>query len=201
MKINSIRQQQNFKGGAADAAVNFIAKHQVGIAGLAGASVVAQKIVMSGSEAVIAPMIDVGIGEVITKTTNEKDNRTRQSSKTQAIRTHAQATGGTITGVAIRALCIAASTLLMSKLGEKTGSKIGEMINPEKLSSSKNLYKYQENAAAWGKSIGGAAAIVVMMFTNFLLDIPLVNFINKKITDIVSKDKNTSKQDKEVKNS
>ncbi len=197
MRINSIRQQQNFKGGAADTALNFISKHQVGIAGLAGASVVAQKIVMSSAEAVVSPAIDIGIGEVITKATNEKDNRTRQSSKTQAIRTHAQAVGGTITGVAIRALCIFASTLLMSKLGEKAGSKIADIINPEKLSSAQNLYKYKENAEAWGKSIGGASAILVMMFTNFLLDIPLVNYINKKITNLVSK--NTS-NDKEVKN-
>ena len=66
---------------------------------LAGSSVVAQKIVMSGSEAVVGPMMDVGIGKVITKATGETDGRTNESSKVQAIRTFAQSVGGTIVGV------------------------------------------------------------------------------------------------------
>lgn len=184
MKIDSIKQQQNFKGSLANTAGSFIAKHPVAIAGLAGASVVAQKIVMSGSEATIGPCMDLLIGKTITKATGEKDGRTNQSSKVQAVRTASQSIGGTITGVAIRSLCILGATMAMSKLGGKAGSKIAEIVNPQKLSPDCDLHKFQKNAAAWGKSIGGAAAILVMTVTNFLLDVPLVNGINKKLSGI-----------------
>lgn len=189
MKINNIKQQniQNFKGNPLDAAGKFLAKHPVAIAGLAGSSVVAQKIVMSGSEAVIGPAMDIAIGKTITKATGETDGRTNQSSKTQAVRTAAQSIGGTITGVTIRSLAILGATLAMSKLGAKAGSKIAQTINPEKLDPTKNLYKFTQNASNWGKNIGGAAAILIMTVTNFILDVPIINWFNKKIGELVDK--------------
>ncbi len=198
MKINSIQQQQNFQGSLLDKSSKFIAKHPVAIAGLAGSSVVAQKIVMSGSEATIGPCMDIAIGKTITKATNEKDGRTNQSSKVQAVRTASQSVGGTITGVIIRSLCILGATALCAKLGSKAGSKIANVINPDKLSQESNLYKFKENASAWGKNIGGAAAILVMTCTNFLIDVPLINAINKKATSIFLK-KNPQNEAKEAK--
>jgi len=186
MKINNINQQQNkqnFNGIAGRIAKN--PKLAAGIATLAGSSVVAQKIVMSGSEAVIGPVMDVGIGKVITNVTGETDNRTNESSKVQAIRTFSQSVGGTIIGVIIRVGCIAAATALCAKAGQKAGSEIGKILTKDV--NSKNAFEFQENASKWGKNIGGAAATAVMLVTNFIIDAPFINWINKKATGVVDK--------------
>ena len=184
MKINNINQQQNkqnFNGIAGRIAKN--PKLAAGIATLAGSSVVAQKIVMSGSEAAIGPVMDVGIGKVITNVTGETDNRTNESSKVQAIRTFSQSVGGTIIGVIIRVGCIAAATALCAKAGKKAGSEIGKILTKDV--DSKNAFEFQENASKWGKNIGGALATAVMLVTNFIIDAPFINWINKKATGVV----------------
>ena len=194
MKIQSIQQQNNnnsFRG--IEKLTNAVAKHPEIIAGIAGSSAAAQKMVMSASEVAFAPAIDIGIGKLITKITDEKDGRTNQSSKVQAIRTFAQTVGGTITGVAIRLLCIGAATALLAKGGAKLGEEIATQLNK---SRDGNLYEIQKNAAALGKNIGGFVATFVMMVTNFVLDVPIINYINKKVSDIVFK----NEKSKEVKN-
>ena len=195
MKINSINQQnnQNFKGKLIDNTAKMVIDHPKTTAFLAGASVITQKVIMSGSEAVIGPAMDVGIGKVLTKVGKEEDNRTNESSKAQAIRTFAQATGGTIVGVAVRAVCISAMTMLASKAGGNFAAKVAETAGEL------NFDKMQ-NAERWGKSLGGALSIFVMLFTNFLIDAPFINWINKKTTDFVNGlGKNKEPQQKEVK--
>ncbi len=186
MKINSIKQQ-NFKGDMYSSVTKFVTKHPAACAALAGSSVIGQKVVMSAAEATVGPAMDIGVGHVITKVTNEKDNRTNQSSKTQAIRTAAQAIGGTIVGVIVRGACIAASTALLAKAGQKAGSKFADLMCNSGKIDPKNVYQFQENASKWGKSIGGAVAIGVMLFTNFIIDAPFINVINEKITKVVDK--------------
>lgn len=202
MKVNSIQQQpnnQNFKGRIIDKAAKFVIDHPGATAFLAGSSVIAQKVIMSGSEAVIGPAMDVGIGKALTAINDEKDNRTNESSKAQAIRTFAQSTGGTIVGVAVRAVCIGAMTALAAKAGGKIGEKVAETFNSNKIDP-KEVFKFQENAKAWGKSLGGALSIFVMLFTNFLIDAPFINKINKVTTDFVNGlGKNKEPQQKEVK--
>ncbi len=186
MKINSVNNlnnKQNFRGGVMEK----IARHPGLVATLAGSSVIAQKIVMSSAEATVAPAMDIAVGDVITKVTGEKDGKTKENSKTQAIRTFSQAVGGTIVGVIIRGICIAGATMLLSKAGEKAGRKVAELVNPEKLSAKANNYEYAEKMESWGKSVGGAVALGVMFFTNFLIDAPFINKINKKTTEIINK--------------
>lgn len=186
MRMNSINNsisKQNFRGGLMEK----IAKRPGLVATLAGSSVIAQKVVMSSAEATVAPVMDIAVGDVITKVSNEKDGKTKESSKTQAIRTFSQAVGGTIIGVIIRGICIAGATMVLSKAGEKVGKKIAEIINPEKLSSELENFEYKEKMAAWGKSVGGTIALGIMFFTNFVIDAPFINLINKKATDVVSK--------------
>ena len=195
MKINSISKQQNFKGNLGEKAVKFITEKPVLLAGLAGSSVIAQKVVMSASEATIGPAMDMAIGKTITKVTDEKDGRTNKSSKVQAVRTFSQAVGGTIVGVIVRGLCIAAATAACAKLGEKAGKAIGNSLSDRIANEvnskgsgfidSKNLYEASQNAAAWGKNIGGAVALLVMLVTNFVIDAPLINWINKKAMNFV----------------
>lgn len=189
MKINSI-QQQNFRGNFGDKIVRKIAESPnlpAKIAGLAGCSVVAQKLVMSAGEATIGPAVDIGVGKAITKLTDEKDGRTNQSSKVQAVRTFAQTIGGTITGIAIRLACIGAATALCASAGKKAGSSIANILTQTKEGkiSSADAYKYKELMSKWGKNIGGALATCVMMVTNFVIDAPLINVINKKAASVV----------------
>ena len=210
MKINNITTQQNrnqnFRGSLADSATNFIAKHPGAIAGLAGASVVAQKVVMSGSEAIIGPAMDIGIGKAITKITDEKDNRTNEASKTQAVRTFAQSVGGTIVGVVIRLACIAGATAALTSLAkgnsDKASSVADTLLNDgKKVIDKTKPYEFTEHMTKWGKSVGGAVAAGVMMFTNFIIDAPFINWINKKTTNLVDKFKKPSSEEvaKEVK--
>lgn len=181
--INSLIPKQNFRGGIMEK----IAKRPGLVGTLAGSSVIAQKVVMSASEATVAPAMDIAVGNAITKATNEKDGKTKETSKTQAIRTFSQAVGGTVVGVILRAICIAGATYALSKVGEKAGKKIAEIINPEKLSSKADNFEYKEKMAAWGKSVGGTIALGIMFFTNFIIDAPFINVINKKATDVVNK--------------
>ena len=201
VKIQQTNRNQNFRGSLTDTVANTFANNSklvAGIAGLATSSVVGQKIVMSGSEAVVGPAMDIGIGKAITKVTNEKDGRTNQSSKVQAIRTAAQSIGGTITGVAIRLGCIALATLALSKAGQKGGSAIADTLLDKGKISADNAYEFTEHMAKWGKTVGGAVAIAIMTVTNFIIDAPFINMINKKMTDIFDKKPN-KEQGKEVK--
>ena len=209
MKVNSI-QQQNFRGSFTDEMAKRIAKNPdiaSKIVGLAGCSVVAQKLVMSAGEVTIAPAIDIGVGKAITAITNEKDGRTNQSSKVQAVRTISQTIGGTATGIVIRMACIGAATALCMKAGQKVGNdlggKIGAILAESELGkgriSPENVYAYSEKMASWGKSLGGAAATMVMMFTNFLIDAPFINWINKKISPVFGIKTEEQKSPKEVK--
>lgn len=201
VKIQQANRNQNFRGSLTDTVANTFANNSklvAGIAGLATSSVVGQKIVMSGSEAVVGPAMDIGIGKAITKVTNEKDGRTNQSSKVQAIRTAAQSIGGTITGVAIRMGCIALATLALSKAGQKGASAIADTLLDKGKISADNAYEFTEHMAKWGKTVGGAVAIAIMTVTNFIIDAPFINMINKKMTDIFDKKPN-KEQGKEVK--
>ena len=186
MKIQSIQQQNNsFKGFDISKASNFVANHPILTASIAGSSAVAQKLVMSASEASIGPAMDIAIGKIITKATDEKDGRTNQSSKVQAVRTFSQTVGGTISGVIIRFACIAGLTYALTKVGGKAGTEIAKKIDK---SGNKNSYEIQKNASALGKSMGGVLATLVMMFTNFVVDVPIINFINKKVSDLCLKE-------------
>ena len=207
MKVSSI-QQQNFRGSFTDKLADKISNNPDTVrkvVGLAGCSVVAQKLVMSAGEVSVAPFIDIGVGKAITKITGEKDGRTNQSSKVQATRTVAQTVGGTITGIIIRVACIAAATAICAKLGQKVGDSLGGKIGRILADSDKgrikpeDLYNYQEKMSAWGKNIGGAAATLIMMVTNFLIDAPLINWINKKISPWFGIKTENQKNEKEVK--
>jgi len=203
MKINNI-QNQNFKGKIPnkllEKTAKFASKNSDKIIAIAGSSVVAQKVVMSGSEAVVGPLMDIGIGKAITKITSETDGSTNESSRTQAIRTFSQSVGGTIVGVVIRLICMGIATAAFMKLGAKAGSEYAKILNPEKLSEKADAYLYTQNMEKWGKNVGGAAATIVMLVTNFIIDAPFINWINKEATKIIDNHSKTKQiQTKEVK--
>ncbi len=198
MKIQSIEQQNNsFRGKGASKLVQVIADHPGVVAGLASASVISQKLVLSASELALGPAMDITIGKTITKITDEKDGRTNQSAKLQAIRTAAQTIGGTIVGVAVRAVCIGGMTALFMKGGQKIETELYKVVNPKE---TKNIYELSQRAGKLGRDVGGALSVAVMMVTNFLCDIPIINFLNKKISDAVDYIKDQKTQNKEKAN-
>ena len=84
-------------------------------------------------------------------------------------------------------------TLLASKAGGKMAQKVAETAGDL-------AYDKAQNIKAWGKSLGGAFSIFVMLFTNFLIDAPFINKINKKVTDFIDNfEKNKETQQKEAK--
>ncbi len=208
MNIQSINNNQNnpgFKG-----IMKPLVKNAGLVAALAGSSVVAQKIVMSGSEAVVGPMIDIGVGKTITKITDEKDGKTNDSSKVQAIRTFSQSVGGTIVGVIMRLSCIALMTAILSKIGQSAGKLIGkeatkkdgvfrQIADTVVGDKALNAYEYEEKMKSWGKSTGGGIAVLIMLVTNFIIDAPFINWINGKMTNIVNNIQ-TKKQNKIAQN-
>ena len=194
MKVNSIQQQNtNFNGGFIDSAAKFVSKHPNFIVGLAGVSAIGQKLAMSAGEGTLGPTLDIAIGHGLKKIAKEEDDRTIQSSKAQASRTLSQVIGGTITGVAIRAIFIFSSIAAFSKIGEKAGGKIASLINNNK---TLNAFEISQKGSSYGKNIGGFLATITMLWTNFVFDVPLVNAINKAITDkFISKDKINEKKE------
>ncbi len=181
MKVQSVQQQNSsFRGFNPTKLVTAIADHPGLVAGLASASVISQKMVLSASELAMGPAMDIAIGKTITAVTDEKDGRTNQSSKLQAIRTASQTIGGTITGIVVRAICIGLMTSLFMKGGQKIGTELYKAVNPKE---TQNLYELSKRAGKLGRDIGGALSVAVMMVTNFLLDIPIINWFNKEISE------------------
>ena len=71
------------------------------------------------------------------------------------------------------------------------GKIISKNVNVE------NTFEFKENASKWGKNIGGALATAVMLVTNFIIDAPFINWVNKQSTNVVDKISNKRAQKNE----
>ncbi len=124
--------------------------------------------------------------------------------KVSAARTVAKIIAGTLTGVAIRSGCIHAIDAFTKYPSEITPDmkfkKLRSFFAPsEGLLNSLETYK---------KSLGTIISLVVMVFTNFLIDAPLTKFLTNKFIDRIHKneqvknkptEEHQSKETKEVK--
>ena len=124
--------------------------------------------------------------------------------KVSAARTVAKIIAGTATGVAIRSGCIHAIDAFTKYPSEikpdMKFKKIRSFFAPsEGLLNSLETYK---------KSLGTIISLVVMVFTNFLIDAPLTKFLTNKFIDRIHKNEQVknkpteeiqSKETKEVK--
>lgn len=119
------------------------------------------------------------------------DEKTRNVS---CARTIAKIIAGTLTGVSVRYACIAAIKNLsaVGKIGSKSTINVGraglkkakdivitttrQLFTPSaaKTHSSHEYEQYQN-------TIGTGLAIIVMVFTNFLIDAPLTKFLTNKL--------------------
>jgi|GEM_PF-5429882 len=119
-----------------------------------------QRIVIGSTAMFLQPMIDLKNKKV--------DDKTRQ---TAASRSFSRAIVGTISGIAVRTGCI--------KLGEKL-SENGKAFWFDGLNKL-NKDQFQN----YSKAVGNVLALGVLLFTNFLFDVPLITkmstYINKKV--------------------
>lgn len=103
------------------------------------------------------------------------DEETRRVS---TARTIAKIIAGTVTGVIIRAGCIRGVEELTK---ENSTTKWGKALIPDNVSF-KNL---ETELSKHRKALGTCVALIVMLFTNFAIDVPLTkyltNYFNKKL--------------------
>lgn len=110
--------------------------------------------------------------------------------KVSAARTVAKIIAGTATGVAIRAGCIKAIDAF---------TKYPHEITPNmKFKSLRTLFTPSEgllkNLGEYKKAMGTLLSLVVMVFTNFLIDAPLTKFLTNKFVANINDKKNQNSQ-------
>lgn len=136
------------------------------------------RLILGVSALLSQPFIDLNNRKV------DEDTR-----KISAARTVAKIIAGTLTGVAIRAGCIKAIdafSKLPAQLAKNVKNpKLKTLFTPDAALTGalKDLTHYK-------KALGTIISLVVMTFTNFLIDAPLTKFLTNKFVDkIHEKDK------------
>ena len=133
-----------------------------------------QRLILGVTALVTQPFIDAHNKSV--------DEGTR---KVSVARTIGKIIAGTLTGFAIRKGCIKAIGAWSKKAGDvdKAGNliklnKLNTFFTPKgKLANNPDAFEQYKNA------LGTIVALVVMMFTNFLIDAPLTKFITNFLID------------------
>lgn len=137
------------------------------------------RLILGVSALLSQPFIDLSNKKV------DEDTR-----KVSTARTVAKIIAGTLTGVAIRSACIHSIDAFTKYPDEITENmkfkKLRSLFAPSK-GILKDLNQYK-------KSFGTILSLVVMVFTNFLIDAPLTKFLTNKFIDGIKKndDKNNS---------
>ncbi len=143
-------------------------------------SSVGQRIVIGSTALAFQPIIDLKNKKV--------DKRTREIS---AVRSIARAFVGTATGLVVRGGCIKLAEIC-SKAGkafdftvtEKQASKLTKMGRQAVKSLAEAT---PDQIKGYAGVMGTIVALGVMLFTNFLLDVPLVNSMQNFLADKVFK--------------
>lgn len=177
-KIASVVPSMTVANEKATHAIEYIGEHL---------SAPHNRLILGVSALMSQPFIDLSNKKV--------DEKTR---KVSAARTVAKIIAGTLTGVAIRSGCIHginAMSKLPEELADTTKFKALRMLfTPDvaKLGVLKNL-KHYKNA------LGTIVSLVVMVFTNFLIDAPLTKFLTNLFIDKINKNdaKKNNSQDKQ----
>ena len=129
------------------------------------------RLILGVSALMSQPFIDLNNKKV------DEDTR-----KISAARTVAKIIAGTLTGVAIRAGCIKAidafSKLPIQLAKNVKNPRLKTLFTPESAIAGtlKDLTHYK-------KALGTIVSLVVMVFTNFLIDAPLTKFLTNKFVD------------------
>lgn len=122
-----------------------------------------QRLILGASALMSQPFIDAHNKNV--------DEKTR---KVSVARTIAKIIAGTTTGFLIRKGCIKAIDAMSKPVG-KNVPKWKTLFTPKNITKTNtDAFKQYRNA------MGTIVALVVMMFTNFLIDAPLTRFLTNK---------------------
>ena len=125
-----------------------------------------QRLILGASALMSQPFIDANNKRV--------DEKTR---KVSVARTIAKIVAGTFTGYFIRKGCIKGIKAL-SQVEGKNVSKWKSIFTPKNIKdNTTDAFLQYRNA------MGTVVALVVMMFTNFLIDAPLTKFLTNKFVD------------------
>ncbi len=143
-------------------------------------SSVGQRVVIGSTALVLQPLIDLKNKKV--------DKRTREIS---AVRSIARAAGGTATGIFIRYGCIKLAEAC-SKAGKAFDFTITEKQTNKLAQAGKQAVKSLAQASdaqikGYAGVMGTAIALGVMLFTNFLVDVPIINSLQNFLVDKVFK--------------
>jgi len=130
----------------------------------------------------------LGVTALMTQPFIDANNKKvdEETRKVSIARTVAKIIAGTFTGYFVRAGCIKlidAMTKLPSEVNPKTfGGKWRMLFTPDaaKTGVLKDLKQYKN-------AIGTILALVVMLFTNFLIDAPLTKYLTNLFTDKINK--------------
>ena len=177
MSISSISNRiSNFSGAVTQGITNVIPKMTV--KGERSNKVIAwigdkvsspqNRLILGVSALMSQPFIDLHNRKV------DEDTR-----KVSAARTVAKIIAGTLTGVAIRSGCIHAIDAF---------TKYPSQITPDmKFKKLRSLFAPSEgllnNLDHYKKSLGTIISLLVMVFTNFLIDAPLTKYLTNKFVD------------------
>ncbi len=147
---------------------------------LTNMSSVGQRVIIGATAVTLQPLIDLRNKKV--------DKRTREISATRSI---ARAAGGTATGIVIRWGCIKLAEAC-SKAGKALDFKVTDkQVNKLAKAGRQAVKSLAEATPAQVKGYAGVMgtiiALGVMLFTNFLVDVPLVNGIQNFLVDKVFK--------------
>jgi len=161
-KVNSSNYAPNFKGVCAQ---NVLAK-------AANITSWQQRLALGVAGMVIQPAIDMRNKSV--------DPETR---KISANRSLAKAFVGMATGIIVRGGCMKAVEvgLKNDKMVEKLAKLTAENSTKEAMAKSKDFIKNGGGARQYASVIGTIAALGIMMFTNFLVDAPVTNWLTNKL--------------------
>ncbi len=138
------------------------------------------RLILGVSALMSQPFIDLNNKKV------DEDTR-----KVSAARTVAKIIAGTLTGVAIRSGCIHAIDAF---------TKYPSQITPDmKFKNLRSLFAPSEGLLKsldhYKKSLGTIISLVVMVFTNFLIDAPLTKYLTNKFVDKIHQKEQMNKSE------
>lgn len=132
-----------------------------------------QRLALGVSAMAIQPAID--------RLNNNVDPKTREMS---AARSLAKGLVGMTTGIIVRGGCMKAVETSLKK--DKMVDKLAKIVTKENtdaaISKTKDYIKNQGGAKQYASVIGTVIALGVMLFTNFLVDAPLTNWLTNKFS-------------------
>lgn len=123
-----------------------------------------QRLILGASALMSQPFIDASNKNV--------DEKTR---KVSVARTIAKIIAGTLTGFAIRKACIKGIKAMSQPLGENV-PKWKTLFTPKGTTDTKT-----DAFVQYRNAMGTVVALVVMLFSNFLIDAPLTKFLTNRL--------------------